>query len=604
MHASTVFVSFHVGHRASFMSSKLKQSGIHAWLATGDQKELLPLPRRSWLPNPNQAASGIQQEDIAVANAGVEEALDHSAAKRRKRGQYHVYDSKTRLTIARVAEECGLTKACTRIEKLLNHRITKSTVQSIRNAYRKELLSNPRPEEIVQLPEKGRGRPLLLGPALDKKVMTYLHALRNSGCVVNRRIVLGCALGLIQKNQPSLLQEHGGSLDFRTANGSGRSWCNSFLKRAHFVKRKSTKAAKKLPANFQEQKQRFLDLIASAVKTHDIPSDLIINIDETGLRVVPVDKWTLDRKGVEQVALTGQEDKREITCVLGCTLSGKLLPPQVIYQGMTERCHPCGISYPTEWDIWHSETHWCTQETMMRYIQQVLLPWLEQTRKKLRLPKTQKSLIVIDVYKAHRTEDVIQAFRKCGFEIVYVPGNTTSELQPLDLSVNSCLKRELKQRFTSWYADKVCSAMKIHRDDATAAGICTALSLDGKGNVKFEMTDHQCPGLVNTKPMPQLKDSASTSTTSAMSVPLVAVASTQIKGAFTEHYFQSHLCQSQIDGRRGSSACTVIAILISHRFLCEGLQTSHDKGCQLLTDSCDTIISCLHRVIIFMTAVE
>ena len=403
------------------------------------------------------------------------------------------------------------------------------------------------------------------------------------------------------------------------------------------MKRKSTKAAKKLPANFQEQKQRFLDLIASAVKTHDIPSDLIINIDETGLRVVPVDKWTLDRKGVEQVALTGQEDKREITCVLGCTLSGKLLPPQVIYQGKTERCHPCGISYPTEWDIWHSETHWCTQETMMRYIQQVLLPWLEQTRKKLRLPKTQKSLIVIDVYKAHKTEDVIQAFRKCGFEIVYVPGNTTSELQPLDLSVNSCLKRELKQRFTSWYADKVCSAMKIHRDDDTAAvasispdlrlsllkplhakwliqsfetvscrsdliqrgwqqaGVCTALSLDGKGNVKFEMTDHQCPGLVNTKPMPQLKDSASTSTTSAMSVPSVAVASTQIKGAFTEHYFQSHLCQSQIDGRRGSSACTVIAILISHRFLCEGLQTSHDKGCQLLTDSCDTIISCLRQ---------
>lgn len=73
----------------------------------------------------------------------------------------------------------------------------------------------------------------------------------------------------------------------------------------------------------------------------------------------------------------------------------------------------------------------------MRYIEQVLLPWLEQTKERLCLPKTQKSLLVLDVYKTHRTEDMIQALRKCGFEIVYVPGCCTSELQPLDLSVNS-----------------------------------------------------------------------------------------------------------------------------------------------------------------------
>ena len=75
--------------------------------------------------------------DIIAANDGVEEALDrdNSPAKRRKRGQYHVYDSKTTLTIARVAEECELKKACSRLEKLLDHTITKSTVQSIRNAY-------------------------------------------------------------------------------------------------------------------------------------------------------------------------------------------------------------------------------------------------------------------------------------------------------------------------------------------------------------------------------------------------------------------------------------------------------------------------------------
>ena len=114
------------------MSSKLKQSGIHVWLTLKDKKDQLLLPNRSWLLNPNRATSRIHQNDIIAANNGVEEALDRDnlPAKWRKRGQYHVYDSKTRLTIARVAEECGLTKACTRLEKLLDHTITKSTVQS------------------------------------------------------------------------------------------------------------------------------------------------------------------------------------------------------------------------------------------------------------------------------------------------------------------------------------------------------------------------------------------------------------------------------------------------------------------------------------------
>ena len=84
-------------------------------------KEQVLLPNRSWLLNPNRATSGIHQNDTLAANDGVEEALDrgNSPAKRRKRGQYHVYNSKTRLTIARVAEECGLMKAFTRLEKLL-----------------------------------------------------------------------------------------------------------------------------------------------------------------------------------------------------------------------------------------------------------------------------------------------------------------------------------------------------------------------------------------------------------------------------------------------------------------------------------------------------
>ena len=80
-----------------------------------EQKEELQWPRRSWLPDPDQAAFRSEQQDIAAANAGLEEALaalqeeeSKSRTKCRKRGMYQVYDSKTMLTIAWIAEECGL----------------------------------------------------------------------------------------------------------------------------------------------------------------------------------------------------------------------------------------------------------------------------------------------------------------------------------------------------------------------------------------------------------------------------------------------------------------------------------------------------------------
>ena len=44
-------------------------------------------------------------------------------------------------------------------------------------------------------------------------------------------------------------------------------------------------------------------------------------------------------------------------------------------------------------------------------------------------------------------------------EVVFVPANCTSELQPLDLSVNKVLKDHMKTKFTQWYADQVSAPL-------------------------------------------------------------------------------------------------------------------------------------------------
>ena len=70
---------------------------------------------------------------------------------------------------------------------------------------------------------------------------------------------------------------------------------------------------------------------------------------------MPSLNWTLEQQGAERVEIAGLNDKRQVTATLAGTLSGKLLPLQILYQGKTERCHP-SQTFPDGFDIWHNQT--------------------------------------------------------------------------------------------------------------------------------------------------------------------------------------------------------------------------------------------------------
>ena len=73
-------------------------------------------------------------------------------------------------------------------------------------------------------------------------------------------------------------------------------------------------------------------------------------MDQAGVKLVPVSSWTMVEEGVKQVPVVGTDDKREITAVLAATASGKLLPPQLIYQWKTAGCHP-KVTFPEKWNV-------------------------------------------------------------------------------------------------------------------------------------------------------------------------------------------------------------------------------------------------------------
>ena len=98
-----------------------------------------------------------------------------------------------------------------------------------------------------------------------------------------------------------------------------------------FVKRKVSNAGKVLVSEFEELKAQFLGDIVAEVAMNEIPPDLIINWDQTALKIIPTGDRTMNKSGEKIVPIVGSDDKCQITAVLAATLTGKYLQPQLLY---------------------------------------------------------------------------------------------------------------------------------------------------------------------------------------------------------------------------------------------------------------------------------
>ena len=130
----------------------------------------------------------------------------------------------------------------------------------------------------------------------------------------------------------------------------------------------------------------------------EVPAELVINWDQTGLSYVPVSEWTMEKEGAKRVPIDGKDDKRQITVVFGCSLTGDFLPLQLVYQGKTTKCLP-SFQFPPDWSITHTENHWCNEGTMELYITKIILPYLSETKKRLKLHPNYPSLLLFDNFE-------------------------------------------------------------------------------------------------------------------------------------------------------------------------------------------------------------
>lgn len=114
----------------------------------------------------------------------------------------------------------------------------------------------------------------------------------------------------------------------------------------------------------------------------DVPPSVVLNWDHTAMKIVLSSNWTMEKKGTKRVEIAAIDDKRQITAVFACTMSGKFLPMQLIYKGTTTKCLPKhkDKGFPSDWHITYTENHWANEITTIAYLEKVIITYVKGKR--------------------------------------------------------------------------------------------------------------------------------------------------------------------------------------------------------------------------------
>ena len=152
--------------------------------------------------------------------------------------------------------------------------------------------------------------------------------------MINSDVAIAAGTGILMNSDTNLLVANG------SHNDVTKHWAKYLLSQMGFVKRRVNTKAKVTVEHFDELKKLFLLEFNNAVEMDEVPSELVINWDQTGINYIPISSWTMEEEGLKRVEVADKDDKWQLTALFACSMSGDFLPIQLVYQGKIARCLP------------------------------------------------------------------------------------------------------------------------------------------------------------------------------------------------------------------------------------------------------------------------
>ena len=165
-------------------------------------------------------------------------------------------------------------------------------------------------------------------------------------------------------------------------------------------------------------------------------------MDETPMNFDMPATHTVHPTGEKTVIMktTGNE-KNHFTVVLACMANGsKLKPNGYFFCGKNEPIPPQIVVHV-------HEKGWMDEAGMKLWIEKV---W--RCREGGLMKK--KSLLVYDMFKTYLMESIKKTLRDHNTDVAIIPGGLTSQLQPLDVSLNKPFKEKVCVMWSEWDEQK------------------------------------------------------------------------------------------------------------------------------------------------------
>ena len=217
------------------------------------------------------------------------------------------------------------------------------------------------------------------------------------------------------------------------------SWTYKYLRRNDLSIRRRTHISQRLPEDYDDKLLEFQRFIINQRKLHNFDLSQIGNADQTPLTFDLPYATSIDRKGAKTVNITTTgNEKNHFTVMLACTADGGKLPPYVIFKRKTmpKDKFPDGVIVRVQQNGWMDEA--------------LTKDWVKAVWQRRPGGLRQKSLLVLDAFRCHKSEPTKRQLRSCKTTLSIIPGGMTSILQPLDVSVNKPMKSALRKMWTQW----------------------------------------------------------------------------------------------------------------------------------------------------------
>ena len=276
-------------------------------------------------------------------------------------------------------------------------------------------------------------------PKLEEELLAWVTDKRKGGHAISTTALRLKARGLAGVH---------GADDFKASP----CWAYRFMDRHGLSVRRRTHIAQRLPEDLEDKTIKFQRYVIKIRREHEYPLSRIGNADQTPLTFDIPSNTTVAQRGEKTVTMktTGHEKDR-FTVMLACTADGGKLPPFVVFKRKTlpKDKFPAGIFVRVHPKGWMDDD--------------LVKDWLGVVWARVGGLCRRRSLLVLDAFRCHKTEQTKTTLRRLNTDLAMIPGGMTSLLQPLDVAVNKPFKDRLRQKWSTWILEGVKSYTKMGR---------------------------------------------------------------------------------------------------------------------------------------------